>query len=673
MIFYGYTGAASPSCRTSSFQMPPRGFDTGIDAGRTDAARKRAAPGRVRVRSLAARGAAGFLVVLAALVALPLAAQAQTPSTDATLSGLVLKNASNDSPIALNPPFTTSRVGYFADVANGVTAITVEPTSANNATFAYLNASNTVLSDADTNKTGFQVALAVASNSIKVKVTAEDGNTTIIYRVAVLRATITAAAGITVSKTELTVTEEDATGDTYTVVLDHQPAADVLVAVSGTLDTDVSASPRTLTFTPMNWNTPRTVTVTAGTDANTEDETVTLTHSTASTDSNYNGITIDNVTVTVNDDDTPVALTLTPSAVSVSEGSMQPFTVELASVPAGPVTVGVESGDPGAATVDPASLAFTTTDWNQPQTVTVTGVQDGDTADERVTITLSGAGVRTGTVTVDVTDDTPVALTLTPSAVSVSEGSTQPFTVELASVPAGPVTVGVESGDPGAATVDSASLAFTTTDWNQPQTVTVTGVQDGDTADERVTITLSGAGVRTGTVTVDVTDDTPVALTLTPSAVSVSEDSTQPFTVELASVPAGPVTVSVESGDPGAATVDPASLAFTTTDWNQPQTVTVTGVQDGDTADERVTITLSGAGVRTGMVTVDVTDNDTPPPPPPPPLPERPGALDVRPGAGTLALSWTAVADADSYTVQWRSGSQEYSGTRQQTVALLHE
>ena len=56
--------------------------------------------------------------------------------------------------------------------------------------------------------------------------------------------------------------------------------------------------------------------------------------------------------------------------------------------------------------------------------------------DERVTITLSGAGVTTGTVTVDVTDDTPVALTLPPSAVSVSEGSTQTFTVELASVPA---------------------------------------------------------------------------------------------------------------------------------------------------------------------------------------------------------------------------------------------
>ena len=134
-----------------------------------------------------------------------------------------------------------------------------------------------------------------------------------------------------------------------------------------------------------------------------------------------------------------------------------------------------------------------------------------------------------------------------------------------------------------------------------------------------MTITLSGARVTTGTVTANVTDDDkPVALTLTPSAVSVTEGSTGPFTVELASVPVRAVTVTVASGDPGAATVQPASLVFGTGDWNVPQPVTVTGVDDSDTADEQVTITLSGSRVTTGTVTVDVTDNDSPPPSGPP-------------------------------------------------------
>ena len=140
------------------------------------------------------------------------------------------------------------------------------------------------------------------------------------------------------------------------------------------------------------------------------------------------------------------------------------------------------------------------------------------------------------------------------------------------------------------------------------------------------------------------------------------------FNVELASAPLATITVNVTSDDTGAATVGPASLTFTTTDWNVAQPVTVTGVEDSNRADERVTITLSGAGVVTGTVTVDVNDDDTPRPPPPPSAPGAPGQPEVTPGNGTLAVSWAAVADADSYTVQWRSGSEGYAESRQQTV-----
>ena len=63
-------------------EMQPHGqFDAGVDAGRNDAALKRAEPGRpgrLRVRSLAARGlAVVLLAAFAALLALPLQAQAQ--------------------------------------------------------------------------------------------------------------------------------------------------------------------------------------------------------------------------------------------------------------------------------------------------------------------------------------------------------------------------------------------------------------------------------------------------------------------------------------------------------------------------------------------------------------------------------------------------------------------
>ena len=110
--------------------------------------------------------------------------------------------------------------------------------------------------------------------------------------------------GVTISETSLTVTEEDTTGGTYTVVLNTPPTADVTVTVAGHARTVVTPTPASLTFTSTTWSTAQTVTVTARNDADTINDTVRLTHSATSTDSNYSGITIDSVVVTVEDNDT---------------------------------------------------------------------------------------------------------------------------------------------------------------------------------------------------------------------------------------------------------------------------------------------------------------------------------------------------------------------------------
>ena len=119
--------------------------------------------------------------------------------------------------------------------------------------------------------------------------------------------TATATPGVTVSTTALTVTEQDTTGDGYTVALDTEPTANVTVTVAGHAGTDVTPNPATLTFTSTTWSTAQTVTVTAGDDADTTDDSVTLTHSAASADTGYGGIAIDEVAVTVSDNDTAVA------------------------------------------------------------------------------------------------------------------------------------------------------------------------------------------------------------------------------------------------------------------------------------------------------------------------------------------------------------------------------
>ena len=126
--------------------------------------------------------------------------------TDATLSGLVLNDGTND--LALTPTFATDTTSYAASVGNAVSQITVEPeTTDTGATVAYFDASDMEIADADGAATGHQVGLDVGANVIKVTVTAEDTMTTETYTVVVTRAAASATTptvtGIAVSNSPL--------------------------------------------------------------------------------------------------------------------------------------------------------------------------------------------------------------------------------------------------------------------------------------------------------------------------------------------------------------------------------------------------------------------------------------------------------------------------------------
>ena len=191
-----------------------------------------------------------------------------------------------------------------------------------------------------------------------------------------------AAPGVTVSTTALTVPEEDTTGDSYTVVLATQPTANVRVTVAGHAGTTVTPTPGTLTFTTMTWDTAQTVTVTAGHDADTADESVSLTHSATSPDSDYEGIPIAGVAVTVTDNDTAQVM-----GVEVAPGDAHLVVTWTAVDAATGYTVQWRSGSQGyttgdrQATVTPGSTTRHTID----------GLANGTTYTVRVIATRTGA------------------------------------------------------------------------------------------------------------------------------------------------------------------------------------------------------------------------------------------------------------------------------------------
>ena len=132
------------------------------------------------------------------------------------------------------------------------------------------------------------------------------------------------------------------------------------------------------------------------------------------------------------------------------------------------VTVMVSSGDTHAVTVEPAKLAFTPSDQNDAQRVTLTVVEDDDAKDEVVTVTHRTASSRgsgdhhgiTKTLTVKVDDDETAGFVFSPTDVTVNENNrTETYTVELSALPTvSPVTVMVASHDTDTVTVNKASL-----------------------------------------------------------------------------------------------------------------------------------------------------------------------------------------------------------------------
>ena len=165
--------------------------------------------------------------------------------------------------------------------------------------------------------------------------------------------------GVTVSGSPLTVAEGGS--GAYTVKLDTAPTADVTITVAGESgDVTVTGSP--LTFSTQNYGTAQTVTVNAGEDGDTANDSATLTHSAASSDNSYgSSLTIQDVSVSVTDNDTPTGGSGSGSGGGGgSTPSEEEEEEELPSVPSQPTGLTAQAGN-----------AQVTLSWSGPTDATI--------------------------------------------------------------------------------------------------------------------------------------------------------------------------------------------------------------------------------------------------------------------------------------------------------------
>ena len=423
----------------------------------------------------------------------------------------------------------------------------------------------------------------------------------------------------------------------YTVALALQPTETVTVTMTTALSaTDLSVDTTELYFTPENWNQPQTVNVDAMEDVDAvADETVTLVHEASG--GAYEGVTSE-ATVTIKENDAP-NVTVSSTALQILEGMNEMYSVVLTSQPTGDVTLTMDTDlavTDLSATPSPTELTFTTLNWNQPQTVTVSAAVDADAVDDpAVTLehSVSGGdygGVTVSSVTVTIIEQTVPTLSVTGG--SAQEGGSVDFVVTLSTASSKSVAVGYATADDTAVSPDdyaAASSSLTFAPGETSKTVAVATFNDifheptetftlGLTNPTNVEI-QSGADTATGTITDDDPAPTAVTLSLNPDAVGESAASTAvTVTASLNNSPLpSPTTVTVSrtGGTATSGTDYPAISDFTVTiqDGQTSGTAQLSFDPTGDglyEGNETVILTGSATGLTADTATLTITDDD---------------------------------------------------------------
>ena len=338
----------------------------------------------------------------------------------------------------------------------------------------------------------------------------------------------TPTPGVTVSKKMLEIDEGELA--TYTIKLETTPSQDVTITVTaggdltvkGPGEDDVAAPEITLTF---NNTSAQTVTVAAGQDDDSRDDTAKISHAAVSEDARYNGISVAGITVTIADEDKGV--TVLKNSLNIPEGGSDSYTIKLDEAPSADVTIAIVAGDD--LTVSESSLTFTGDNWESPRTVTVTAEHDDDTANDTTAIThtlfsddTEYAAISVDGVSVTVVDDDK-GVTVTPKSLAIPEGSKDSYTIQLDKTPSDPVTIDITAGG-GDVTVSPSSLTFTDT---SPKTVDVRASQDSDKDDDTASISHTAESDDSGYDGISI-DDVSFTILDDDKGVTISKESLSP-------------------------------------------------------------------------------------------------------------------------------------------------
>ena len=394
---------------------------------------------------------------------------------------------------------------------------------------------------------------------------------------------------------------------TYTVVLTDQPTHDVTVTPQS-LGYATASGP--VTFTSTNWSAPREITV-SGVELG-QDR---ISHSVSSDDANFSSSKTRSVNVRVTASAPEPTPTPTPtptppatrfyeitSAVTAAEGEDAELTVTLSEAAPADMTFNVTYNYDGSTAIEADTGAgrpgsVTVASGNTTATLRIPIAHDRIVEDDE-TLKLSiapgqgvsedwgkkAAGAEKATVTIK---DATITVSLGQAAYSAGEGDRSisiPITFSSPIQKGRGVRVHIGISRASGNTTRSVSIAHGNTSPSFSVSITDDNIRKPD---ETIRIEILGVTPSAGYETVaplnaviTVTDNDTPGVTVSDDARSVIEGGSATYTVTLDSKPTADVTVTPTSGATDKATVSGA-VTFTPASWNQPKTITVTGVREG--------------------------------------------------------------------------------------------
>lgn len=372
----------------------------------------------------------------------------------------------------------------------------------------------------------------------------------------------------------------------------------------------------------------------------------------------------------------------TSGLTTTEAGGMATFTVSVNSLPTDDVNISLASSNAAEGTVNTATLTFTTANWNQPQTVMVTGADDANldgNVDYTIMITATSNDVNYGAidpadVMVTNTDNEippPGVVTIDPTAgLETSEdGGAATFTIALGTVPTADVSIGLSSSNATEGVVMPASVVFNPANYNIPQTITVTGVDD--VANPMVDGPIAYSVVTAPAVSNDLSytgfDASDISVTNNDNDVQpvISAFTADPVSNAGAPIPFGGMVTLNWSSDGDACTAGGANAGNQWTGALLPNGMqTLTNLTTAGV--NQFALTCTQGGIASEVATVDVT------------VMAQPGAPTVNlaadptmlAAAGNSTLTWSTtdatscVASSNPANATWNNAAKALAGTQ---------